>query len=289
MAEEISNAPGSPDEERLLALLGDRATTGLSVEAEQELGVLMGRVADAEAIARSFDRVEGGLVALEHGPGEALPAGLRARLAGEGRALVAAQGGVAEAPIPFWRAGPGQSAGDGRSGAFLARLGWLVAAAAVLQAAAAWWPSGGGVPEVVSPADRRSALAREDESAVHVDLDPATEAVAQGVVADIIWSDARQEGYLRVRGLAINDASLQQYQLWIYDAARDDRYPVDGGVFDVALASIDPLTRELVIPIRASLRVGRAQMFAITLEPAGGVVVPGERLLLRGVARLGLG
>jgi anti-sigma-K factor RskA len=65
-----------------------------------------------------------------------------------------------------------------------------------------------------------------------------------------------------------NDPERAQYQLWIFDAARDDRYPIDGGVFDVP-----PGRNELIVPMHPTLPVARAVAFAITVEPPGGVVV----------------
>jgi anti-sigma-K factor RskA len=59
-----------------------------------------------------------------------------------------------------------------------------------------------------------------------------------------------------------------QYQLWIFDKNRDERYPVDGGVFD-----IPPGAHEVFVPIDARVPVGEAVLFAITVEPPGGVVV----------------
>jgi anti-sigma-K factor RskA len=43
---------------------------------------------------------------------------------------------------------------------------------------------------------------------------------------------------------------------------------VDGGVFDIPAGQ-----REILVPIDARVPVGDAVMFAITVEPAGGVVV----------------
>ena len=43
---------------------------------------------------------------------------------------------------------------------------------------------------------------------------------------------------------------------------------MDGGVFDVP-----PGADEVIVPIRARLPVGEAVLFAITVEPPGGVVV----------------
>jgi anti-sigma-K factor RskA len=94
--------------------------------------------------------------------------------------------------------------------------------------------------------------------------DPA----ASGASGDIVWSDAAQEGYMRFRGLAVNNPGLEQYQLWIFDAEREAARPVDGGVFDVTPAAAD-----IVVPVDAKLRVTRATGFAVTVERPGGVVV----------------
>ena len=70
------------------------------------------------------------------------------------------------------------------------------------------------------------------------------------------------------RGLAKNDPTHIQYQLWIFDKTRDDKYPVDGGVFDV-----DSESGDVVVPIKATLPVNTPTLFAITVEKPGGVVV----------------
>jgi hypothetical protein len=80
-----------------------------------------------------------------------------------------------------------------------------------------------------------------------------------------------QSGDLRSRsGLPANDPKRYQYQLWIFDADRDERFPVDGGVFDIAPATADG---DVIVPIRAKLPVGRPGLFALTRERPGGVVV----------------
>ena len=85
---------------------------------------------------------------------------------------------------------------------------------------------------------------------------------------DVVWSDATQTGYMRFRGLKANDPAVEQYQLWVFDAERDDKHPVDGGVFDIP-AGVD----EAIVPIDAKLPVSKAVLFAITVERPGGVVV----------------
>lgn len=80
---------------------------------------------------------------------------------------------------------------------------------------------------------------------------------------------------MRFEGLAHNDPSQFQYQLWIFDDSRDDAHPVDGGVFDV------PSSGEVLVPISAKLKVGKAKLFAVTVERPGGVVVSKrERIVL---------
>ncbi len=98
---------------------------------------------------------------------------------------------------------------------------------------------------------------------------------------DVVWDNARQEGYLRLRGIGANDPARTQYQLWIYDAARDERYPVNAGVFDVP-----PGHAEIVVPIRSQLPIRTPSAFAVTEEPSGGVVVSSSGRLVA-VARAG--
>ena len=98
-----------------------------------------------------------------------------------------------------------------------------------------------------------------------------------GRLGDVVWSPARQEGFMRFRGLAANDPAKAQYQLWIFDAERDDAYPVDGGVFDVPSQA----EGDVVVRIDPRLPISRATAFAITVEQPGGVVVSSrERLPL---------
>ncbi len=96
----------------------------------------------------------------------------------------------------------------------------------------------------------------------------------KAVTGDVAWNDERQEGYLRLVGMPMNDPSISQYQLWIVDPDRDAN-PVDGGVFDVPDGA-----GEIVIPIDAKLIVSNPDAFAITREQPGGVVVSDGPLLI---------
>lgn len=85
---------------------------------------------------------------------------------------------------------------------------------------------------------------------------------------DVVWDKTQQRGFLRLKGFVANDPARARYQLWIFDAARDDRYPVDGGVFDVP-----PGREEVVIPVKPSVPVLRPVAFAVTVEGPRGAVV----------------
>ena len=87
----------------------------------------------------------------------------------------------------------------------------------------------------------------------------------------MVWDNETQTGYLRFSGLAANDPGTFQYQLWIFDAEQDERYPIDGGVFDIPAGQ-----SEVIIPIDPKIAVKSPMMFAVTMEKPGGVVVSGR-------------
>lgn len=100
--------------------------------------------------------------------------------------------------------------------------------------------------------------------------------LGKSVTGEVVWSDAKQSGFMRFLGLAKNDVTKLQYQLWIFDADRDERYPVDGGVFDV-----NADTGEVIVRIDPKIKVNKATLFAVTAERPGGVVVSTrERLIV---------
>lgn len=96
---------------------------------------------------------------------------------------------------------------------------------------------------------------------------PDSPAEQQGVRGDVVWSDELQEGYIRFEGLAVNDPSTEQYQVWVIDE-RGLEQKVSGGVFN---ASADG---EVIVPITPGIDVGRVALFAITVENPGGTWVP---------------
>jgi hypothetical protein len=101
------------------------------------------------------------------------------------------------------------------------------------------------------------------------------DAAAKDAKGDVVWSPSKQEGYMRFVGLAPNDPKITQYQLWIFDKNRDEKFPVDGGVFDVTA------TGEVIVKIESKLFVTEPVLWAVTVEKPGGVVVSArERIVV---------
>lgn len=94
-----------------------------------------------------------------------------------------------------------------------------------------------------------------------------------GAAGDVVWSTSRQQGFMRFQGMRVNDPTVEQYQLWIFDKNQDESTPIDGGVFDVSSNG------EIVIAVRPALQVRDPHLFAVTIEKPGGVVVSGRQRL----------
>lgn len=245
------------DEERIFDLLTDRATYGLSPSDETELATLLRARPDIDPDA--LDRAAAALeLTWSEKDAEPLPAHVYQR--------ILARLGVAPLGVAGARA-PGR-------GTLLLWSGWITAIAASALAIALW--------RAREPRDAREALAQLVEhvdrapDVVRIPWKPTEDPDGRAVSGELVWSASAQDGYMRFEGLAANDPSRSQYQLWIFDAARDERHPVDGGVFDVPGVSSGAATSGapgVVVPIRARLPVHEAKLFAVTVEKPGGVVV----------------
>lgn len=153
------------------------------------------------------------------------------------------------------------------SGGRWSRL-WAIAATlalAVVIGSRAW--SSGSAPSDASPGTRLAAL-RAVSDVTEWSWSAGPDATGKAVSGSVVWSPSRQEGYMRFNGLAANDPRAEQYQLWIFDTKRDERYPIDGGVFDCPRG-----TGELVVPIDPRLRIDDLAAFVVTVERPGGVWV----------------
>lgn len=134
--------------------------------------------------------------------------------------------------------------------------------------------AGSGSGAVEAPIDPVRFVASHP-NAVHWPWSATRDPRVVGTVRGEAYFDPESdEGLLEIEGLAPNDPRIEQYQLWIFDAERDERFPVDGGVFDIAEAG------RALVPIRARLGVTRPVMFAVTVEKPGGAVVSERRIAL---------
>lgn len=166
---------------------------------------------------------------------------------------------------------------ESSSGSWFSWLGWAAAAAACIALAINIWtdrspvveqakvPTPLATPQPLTPAQMRDSL-MTSPNLIKANWAAGNVRELKQITGDIVWSEDKQTGYMRFTGLPANDRSQYTYQLWIMDKSRD-KNPIDGGTFDVSSDG------EIIIPINARLKTGRPEMFAVTMEKPGGVVV----------------
>lgn len=241
--------------ERLDELLADRAVQSLSPDEAQELDTLL-----ATAQGVDVDEFDRAAVAVDLASGgtrfEKMPAELRQRVLNS----------AAEHVSKHRSATAPRATGPTRAPrADLVRWsGWLAAAAAVILAIVAWMPR---TEHPLTPAQAWKQLASTAPDKVLMEWKPTEDAASKNVRGEILWSTSKQEGFVKFSGLPRNDPKAAQYQLWLFCTTRDDRYPVDGGVFDINEDG------EVIIPIDARVPIEHLKMAAVTMERPGGVVV----------------
>ncbi len=251
-------------------LLAQRATDGLDAAAAAELERLG---ADEDL---SFE-LAAAAVDLATLPYQELPASVAAKVLatapGAARAIVptvpmtapAVPAVAADLPQPIGRVRARATTRPVRPGWRVATVtGWSVAAAATLVAAGAWLVGPRSTP---ANGDRQAAPIVEAPDAISMAW-TADDVRAGGAAAgELVWSESRQRGVARFSALPPNDPARERYQLWIFDAARDVRYPVHGALFDAA--AVGPT----VVAVEPQMPIDRAVRFLVTLEPPDGVVV----------------
>jgi len=258
--------------ERLEELLVAQAVEGLDPPEALELETLLVEVEDADPLAFEEAAAQAWLLVgdtdqpMPEDVSRRVEARLSALAVGDESAVIGARrAGPAAALESGAQDRPAQRVAGGRGG----NWAWLATAAALVLAIAGWWPQMvDTTDEPETAAEARDQLIAQAPDAVRIEWDVTEHELAQGVTGHVVWSDSEQRGYMTFRDIPDNDPSEHQYQLWVFDDQRGDQYPVDGGVFDAPDAD-----QEVVIPIRASLPVNWAKLFAVTLEPPGGVVV----------------
>lgn len=273
--------PVNQPDEAMIDLLIKQVTEGLSPEEQRALDVLDSAV--ASEYLHDLERAAAAItLAGSESRMEPLPDGLKARLEQQAKDFLSARTSVDLGTVREAAALPRP-----RATAWTRAAGWYAAAACLLLALFAWLrphPPANPVAQVpqisplpvvpvsppakpATPAEQRAALLALPGS-IKVQLAATKDPAAAGVTGDVVWDPVTQRGFLHFVGLKPNDPRVQQYQTWIFDGERDKRYPVDGGLFDVAANS-----SEVVVPIHAALPVRLAKAFAVTIEKPGGVVV----------------
>lgn len=251
------------------ARLADRALWGRESAPLAEDETASMRLVDH--LDESFEYAAAAIDAAIFPPSEEPPASLRAAV----RDRLAMLAAAAE-PQPHPRLAT-ESSREAASPVPAPRWGWYAAAVAIVIAAVAWWPEFGRTP-ATPPASPDFLVARLllEPTTTQVQCSCTEDPLCRGekTCGDIVWNPDRGEGYLRLVGIEPNDPREFQYQLWIVDATRDERYPIDGGVFDVPSDC-----SEVIVPIRAALPVGEAALFAVSVEKPGGVVVSDRRFV----------
>lgn len=261
------------DKEKLFDLLSDQAVFGLNEEQTAELRRLEKEFPELRDDV-SLELAAAQLALSDLRVDEPLPAALRTKILADADEFFASKE-IAEEnqklekitePVektPFWN-----------------WLGWAVAAAACVVLAINLWSTRWQTqPEIVqtppaatptpepSLAQQRDQFLASTQDVIQTTWSEPDPKKAKNISGDIVWSNSQQKGFMRFRGLPANNPDESTYQLWIVDEARKEKYPVDGGVFDINESG------EVIIPIDPRLRVNKPVMFAVTKEKPGGVVV----------------
>ncbi len=240
----------SAAQDLVIDLLVRRATEGIGEHEEELLAQTL--EAHPEAAQEGFESTAAALHVALIWPPQPMPGPVRAAVERDSALLFGGPGRTiapSAAPAPGNRAWP-----------------WLATAAAVLIAIAGWLPraeiGGSGQSMETRYAELQAA------GALELSWTATEDPTATGARGSVLWDPLSQTGFMRFIGLVANDPTQFQYQLWIFDAARGEQYPVDGGVFDVPAGAT-----EVTIPIDPRLPITEATLFAVTVEQPGGVVV----------------
>lgn len=268
------------EKERMLDLLTDQVLFGLTPEQKTELEEFEGKYPELKD-NNSFDLTAGAISLTKIEEIEPMPEHLRSKILSSADEFFSEQASSANVisfqPRLHEVAPPviinnTETAPKGNAWQW---LGWAFAAAACIALAVnLWFTKNQPQTLVLTASQQREQLLKESPDIVKADWAEPNPNQKQGISGDIVWSNSRQKGFLRLRGFPQNDANKETYQLWIIDANQDEKTPIDGGVFNVSE------TGEVIIPINAKIKVEKPKMFAVTAEKPGGVVVSKREKLL---------
>jgi anti-sigma-K factor RskA len=238
-------------QEIMLDLLCKKAVYGLDAQEERQLDELQ-REAGIGDVSTSFELTTAAIAMTDVDTSEQMPAHLRSRIMADGEKYLGSRSVTRQ---------------DAPRGSMFNWLGWAFAAAAgIALALNIYYTRSENNVATVTPAQMRQQLMETAPDLTRGKLGPA-DIPELNPAGDVVWSDAKQTGYIRLTGLPKNDPNKETYQLWIVAENQDPKTPVDGGTFDINSDG------EVIIPIDAKVMVRNPQAFAITIEKPGGVVV----------------
>ncbi len=259
--------------EKMLDLICKQAMYGLNEQELQELERYEFEVAESESI----DLTVATLSLIDLDTTQEMPAHLQSRILASAENFFAEEKAREGSPAPVGEVVSTDSKG---STPWFGWLGWAAAAAACIALAVVIFIPRNQQPPIVAgptpsptvsaapdPAREREQLIESSGQVLTAQFGKGNVKEVENVSGDVVWSDEKQAGYLRLRGLPRNDVSKETYQLWIIAENHNPKTPVDGGTFNVNAEG------EVIIPIDAKLKVINPQAFAVTIEKPDGVVV----------------
>ena len=260
----------------LFDLLTKKAVDGLDETEHEQLNALDPGTADAEF--RSLEITAAAISMIDLLPVEPLPPHLFSKIAAAADEFVGADKAVDSPWPPVYK--NVESHERPSATPWFGWLGWAAAAAACIALAVNIWFTRSQppvevakiqpqveTPKVITAAEMREALLGSTTNIIKANWGAGNVKDIKEISGDVVWSDEKQAGYMRLRGLPVNDAGKETYQLWLFDKTQDKATPIDGGTFNVSADG------EVIIPIKAKLKAQEPAMFAITVEKPGGVVV----------------
>lgn len=257
-------------EEQLLDLLSKKAVSGLDTGEFNQLNLLEKEFPDW-ADDDSFELAAAALNTAAIEIKEEMPAHIRSKILADSDQFFEAEKGEFQKTFEF---APKSSLWQS--------LGWGVAAFACIALVVNVYLTrfqdqtnqAGNIPTAtqtptpkLNEVQKREQFLASGSNVIKADVAKADPKSPVEITGDIVWSDETQQGFMRFRGLPANDPASSTYQLWIFDDQQDEKYPIDGGIFDVNEDG------EVIIPIDAKIKVKNPKLFAITKEKPGGVVV----------------
>ncbi|MBP6002165.1 MAG: anti-sigma factor [Pyrinomonadaceae bacterium] len=268
-------------QDKIVDILTDKATFGIDAEEQRLLDTYIAEAGIAEDNTFELTAAAIGLVDLRMD--EPMPAHLNARIMASADEFFASMAAPAaeeqKAPVEEEQYQKVFTVEPKRSWNW---MGWAVAGFAVLALVFNVWTTRMGPTELagpgktptpmpspakVTPDQEFAQMLAAPSGVIKANFGAGNMKDLKEIGGDVVWSDEKQTGYMRLRGLPVNDKSKETYQLWIFDKTQDKATPIDGGTFDV------DKNGDVIIPIDAKLKAQGPELFAITVEKPGGVVV----------------